>query len=298
VANRLELAARHAEWVRIPVVCWPGRGLEAPKRLAETAGKARWDPPGFAIRSHLMADPEPESEELGEDDDDRRKVPSDTYAHVQPSPLPAMGPDGAPALGGIGQPAPLPPATPENFICLRGPCRHYWEMQTHLHAQNPALTWDKIDGLRATMVCPACKGERARLEVPALWENLPPGSGAPCTYAPTQGIWTGKPCLLPYGHEGAHHHDPDHAPAPRPVTCETCNGAGYVVDPDGERVTEPRQTTRSCLRQPGVDTDLTDDIVYDCNMWDPRDDKATDHSDSMRDKRRSRYLKLHPARKE
>lgn len=42
-----------------------------------------------------------------------------------------QGPDGLPfpSVQTI-QRAPLPPRTPENMVCLRGPCRHYWHLVT------------------------------------------------------------------------------------------------------------------------------------------------------------------------
>lgn len=55
----------------------------------------------------------------------------------------AFGPDGTP-MGGIGQPEPVPPRTEEHFVCLRGPCRHYWHLVTMVQAGNPAGTWEEL----------------------------------------------------------------------------------------------------------------------------------------------------------
>jgi hypothetical protein len=55
-------------------------------------------------------------------------------------------PDGGPAIGAIavGQPTPAPERTPENFICLRGPCQHYWHLVTMADAGNPHETWEAL----------------------------------------------------------------------------------------------------------------------------------------------------------
>mgnify|MGYP001583113780 CR=1 FL=1 len=90
--------------------------------------------------------PEPPTD----DEDPRHKAPADIYAGVAPAPLPPIAPDGgfAPKPGPVGPPPPLPAATPDTFLCLRGPCRHHWELVTHLEAGNPALTWDPEIGLK------------------------------------------------------------------------------------------------------------------------------------------------------
>ena len=62
------------------------------------------------------------------------------------SPPVAVMPDGLPAFqaAGVGQPTPVPERTPENFICLRGPCKHYWYLETMSQAGNPADTWEAL----------------------------------------------------------------------------------------------------------------------------------------------------------
>lgn len=57
-----------------------------------------------------------------------------------------IGSDGGPVVGygAIGQPAAVPERTPENFICLRGPCRHYWHLVTMAQEGNPADTWEHL----------------------------------------------------------------------------------------------------------------------------------------------------------
>lgn len=86
----------------------------------------------------------PEPDELEE----RTRAPLDTYANVPSSPLPEMAPDGGPIAQPIGNPPAVPAATASLFVCLRGPCRHYWELETHIVSGNPASTWDPVDGLK------------------------------------------------------------------------------------------------------------------------------------------------------
>lgn len=87
-----------------------------------------------------------ESDET-EPDDPKRRSPGDVYAGFEPGPL-AIAPDGGIAPGPIGTSAPVPAATPETFICLRGPCRHYWVMETFFESGNPKETWDSEVGLK------------------------------------------------------------------------------------------------------------------------------------------------------
>lgn len=140
----------------------------------------------------------------GEDEDDRDpkyRIPLGSLDDVD--------------LGGLAMPGPVgmapsvPAATPEHFMCLRGPCRHYWQLETFFASGNPKETWDAEDGLK---------------------------------------------------------------------------------NEDGTPVRMPRQISRSCLAQPGMETELTDDNVYDCNRWDP----MTPRELRQQAKRRSKYLKLHP----
>lgn len=78
---------------------------------------------------------------------DKIKAPIEQYESIEPGPMPPIAPDGGfvPAL--IGLPALVPAATPEHFVCLRGPCRHYWELVTFMAAGNPAGTFGP-DGLK------------------------------------------------------------------------------------------------------------------------------------------------------
>lgn len=78
------------------------------------------------------------------DGGERRKSPKDQYQDIEPAPLPPVAPDGGLVATGVGPPTPVPAATPRNMICLRGPCRHYWELVTWMGAGNPAGTWEEL----------------------------------------------------------------------------------------------------------------------------------------------------------
>ena len=81
------------------------------------------------------------------DDEGKRKAPIDQYKDVELGGLPPIAPDGGFVPGPIGVPPAVPAATPENFVCLRGPCRHYWEIETFMASGNPIETWGP-DGLK------------------------------------------------------------------------------------------------------------------------------------------------------
>ena len=55
-------------------------------------------------------------------------------------PPPAAYPEGI--VPGLAAPLPLPPRTPEHFICLRGPCQYYQRWVTAFAAGNPASFWE------------------------------------------------------------------------------------------------------------------------------------------------------------
>ncbi len=59
-----------------------------------------------------------------------------------------MGPGLTPLAGPIGSTPPIPAADPVTFICLRGPCRHYWHFEAHMDSGNPKETWDPEIGLK------------------------------------------------------------------------------------------------------------------------------------------------------
>lgn len=56
-----------------------------------------------------------------------------------------IGPDSLPmAQGFLGDPEAVPARTPENMVCLRGPCRHYWYMKTMADMANPVKTFEQL----------------------------------------------------------------------------------------------------------------------------------------------------------
>jgi hypothetical protein len=79
----------------------------------------------------------------GGGDEKRREIGTE-FNDVEVSSLP-IAPDGGIAPGFGIAPAAGPPApSPENSVCLRGPCRHYWEMETDFDAGNPAGTFEAL----------------------------------------------------------------------------------------------------------------------------------------------------------
>jgi len=134
------------------------------------------------------------------EDDKVKPIGSGIYADSPPAPLPPIAPDGGFAVVEIEPPAPVPPATPELFICLRGPCRHYWEIEAYFESGNPADIWEEL--------------------------GLPP----------------------------------------------------------------PRQIHRTCKAHPGTETELTEGLVYACNLWDPLEPEELVQLDA----RRRRYYERNP----
>jgi hypothetical protein len=49
-----------------------------------------------------------------------------------------------PGIGTLGTLEPIPPRHPDHFVCLRGPCRHYWHLVTMAKAGNPQETWEAL----------------------------------------------------------------------------------------------------------------------------------------------------------
>lgn len=129
-------------------------------------------------------------------------VPRSVYKNWEPGPLPPIATDGGfdPKFAAVNVPDALPAATPENMICLRGPCRNYWTLVTNFGAGNPKGTFQEL--------------------------NLP----------------------------------------------------------------VPRQHHHICTLIDGMETDLTEDVCYDCNRWDPL--IAADLEDL--EKRRATYLQNQP----
>lgn len=77
-------------------------------------------------------------------DEDTLINPMDTLLDTDFGPIP-MGPQGefVPATAAF-ESEPIPPASEDNFICLRGPCRHYFEMKVHFSAGNTRGTLTSV----------------------------------------------------------------------------------------------------------------------------------------------------------
>lgn len=54
-----------------------------------------------------------------------------------------MTPEGPMPLP-VAPPPPVPDRHPDNFICLRGPCRHYWKLVTMAGEGNPVGTFQVV----------------------------------------------------------------------------------------------------------------------------------------------------------
>lgn len=89
------------------------------------------------------------------DGGEKRKAPGDHYQDIEQPPL-AIAPDGGIAPDMVGPPTPVPAATPQNFVCLRGPCRHYWELTTWMGSGNPAETWAELGVREPRQISRSC----------------------------------------------------------------------------------------------------------------------------------------------
>jgi len=74
---------------------------------------------------------------------DKSKTASPEFRDWKPSETP-IAPDGGIAPGFATNGPSLPVLTRETTICLRGPCRHYWEMKVEADAGNPDGTWEHL----------------------------------------------------------------------------------------------------------------------------------------------------------
>lgn len=77
-------------------------------------------------------------------DEDTLINPMDTLLDTDFGPIP-ISPTGdfVPATSTF-ESEPIPEATEDNFICLRGPCRHYFEMVVHFAAGNTRGTLTSV----------------------------------------------------------------------------------------------------------------------------------------------------------
>lgn len=82
-------------------------------------------------------------DEITEDFDEQTEDPLDTLLAEDTQPAPPMGPDGSFMPQLPVELEPIAEATPENMICLRGPCRFYLEMDTNFQAGNTRGTLER-----------------------------------------------------------------------------------------------------------------------------------------------------------
>lgn len=94
-----------------------------------------------------MVDDEADSDGSGGDDADdelegKYKNLGDDFSDVDLGGLPPIAPDGGfIATATVGDGPSVPAADPRNFVCLRGPCVHYWERESFFASGNPKETW-------------------------------------------------------------------------------------------------------------------------------------------------------------
>lgn len=81
--------------------------------------------------------------DLLDDIDDPEDLVSPLDAVLRAPGVLGAGPDGGLLPQGVGMPEPIPEATVENMICLRGPCRYYHEMVSVFQAGNPKGTLEQ-----------------------------------------------------------------------------------------------------------------------------------------------------------
>jgi len=90
----------------------------------------------------------------------KKITPASGYEDVELPGPPPIGTDGGIAPShGVAGPPPLPAATPENFICMRGPCKHHVHLQTVADYGNPSGTFAPGEEPRQhTYLCVAFPG--------------------------------------------------------------------------------------------------------------------------------------------
>ena len=111
-------------------------------------------------------------------DDEEYEDPLDAFLAEEPQALPPMSPDGGFMPQLPIQPEPIPDATPENMICLRGPCRHYVEMTSLFQAGNTKGTLEHLPR-QINRFCRAIPGDAIPLtdevvRICSEWDPLTP----------------------------------------------------------------------------------------------------------------------------
>lgn len=69
-----------------------------------------------------------------------RSLKDKSYGDFQPSSVP-VAPDGGPVPGLALEGPDRPEPTEDNFVCLRGPCRHFWHLVCSAGEGNPKGTF-------------------------------------------------------------------------------------------------------------------------------------------------------------
>ena len=75
-------------------------------------------------------------------DDEAYVNPLDNLLATDLGPMAVPSPEGVLGVPNM-MPEPIPAATPENLVCLKGPCRHYYEAHTGIETLNSRGTLTK-----------------------------------------------------------------------------------------------------------------------------------------------------------
>jgi hypothetical protein len=105
--------------------------LTTPSRMAIVCG-------GQPMRKH---DDDSATDEHGDPIDDPQPKLGERFTDYVPSVIHA-GPDGAP-LPFVGEAPSIPPRSADNWVCLRGPCRHYMHIVGTAAIGNPRGTFEE-----------------------------------------------------------------------------------------------------------------------------------------------------------
>jgi hypothetical protein len=89
-------------------------------------------------------------------DDDNLVDPLDALLAEEIPPLPPQAPDGT-FIPSPVQPEPIPEATPETMVCLRGPCEHYVEIRSRFQHGNAVGTLEH-EPVQINRFCKAIHG--------------------------------------------------------------------------------------------------------------------------------------------
>lgn len=86
----------------------------------------------------------------------KKSILGERMSSEEPGPMLAVAPDGGILQSqAVEQLRPVPAATPENFVCLRGPCVHYLEIISIADVNAPTL---KRDPVQLNRFCRAIPG--------------------------------------------------------------------------------------------------------------------------------------------